>query len=66
VLELRQQHWLRLMGASAEMATSIGESGQLSRLIRDNATSTEHAARRLVRADGSDQLVPFDSDARFA
>jgi hypothetical protein len=54
------------MGASAEMATSIGESGQLSRLIRDNATSTEHAARRLVRADGSDQLVPFDSDARFA
>jgi hypothetical protein len=39
---------------------------QLSRLVRDNATSTEHAARRLVRADGSDQLVPFDSDARFA
>jgi hypothetical protein len=33
---------------------------QLSRLVRDNSTSTEHAVRRLVRADGTEQLIPFD------
>lgn len=33
---------------------------QLSRLVRDNATSTEHAVRRLIRADSSERLVPFD------
>jgi hypothetical protein len=33
---------------------------QLSRLVRDNGTSTEHAVRRIVRADGSEQLIPFD------
>lgn len=33
---------------------------QLSRLVRDNATSTEHAVRRLVRADGTERLVPFE------
>lgn len=33
---------------------------QLSRLIRDNATSTEHAVQRLIRGDGSECLVPFD------
>ncbi len=32
---------------------------QLSRLIRDNATGTEFAVRRLIRADGSERLVPF-------
>jgi hypothetical protein len=32
---------------------------QLSRLVRDNATSTEHAVRRVLMADGNDQLVPF-------
>lgn len=32
---------------------------QLSRLVRDNATSTEFAVRRLRRADGSECLVPF-------
>jgi hypothetical protein len=33
---------------------------QLSRLVRDNATTTEHAVRRLVIADGDETLVPFD------
>jgi hypothetical protein len=33
---------------------------QLSRLVRDNATSTEHAVRRLTHGDNSDQLIPFD------
>ena len=33
---------------------------QLSRLVRDNATTTEHAVRRLVIADGGETLVPFD------
>lgn len=33
---------------------------QLSRLIRDNGTSTEHAVRRLIHADGTELLVPFD------
>lgn len=33
---------------------------QLSRLIRDNGTSTEHAAQLLIRADGSERIVPFD------
>jgi hypothetical protein len=33
---------------------------QLSRLIRDNATSTEHAAQRQNHADGSERIVPFD------
>jgi hypothetical protein len=33
---------------------------QLSRLVRDNNASTEHAARRLLQADGGEQLVPFD------
>jgi hypothetical protein len=33
---------------------------QLSRLVRDNATSTERAVRRLINADGSERLVPFD------
>ncbi len=33
---------------------------QLSRLIRDNSTSTEHAVQRLIRGDGSECLVPFD------
>jgi len=32
---------------------------QLSRLVRDNATSTEHAARHLTLADGTHQIVPF-------
>jgi hypothetical protein len=32
---------------------------QLSRLIRDNNTSTEHAAQRQLRADGSEIIVPF-------
>jgi hypothetical protein len=36
---------------------------QLSRLIRDNATSTEHAARRMIRADGTEVLIPFDGYA---
>jgi hypothetical protein len=33
---------------------------QLSRLIRDNNTSTEHAVQRQIRADGSEVLMPFD------
>lgn len=33
---------------------------QLSRLVRDNATSTEYAVQRLIHADGSERLVPFD------
>ncbi len=33
---------------------------QLSRLIRDNQTSTEFAVQRLVRRDGTETLVPFD------
>jgi hypothetical protein len=36
----------------------------LSRLVRDNATSCEHAVRRLVRQDGQERLIPmrgFDS-----
>jgi hypothetical protein len=33
---------------------------QLSRLVRDNHTSTERAVRRLVMADGTERLVPFD------
>jgi hypothetical protein len=32
---------------------------QLSRLVRDNSTSTEHAIRRLIRADRTEQLIPF-------
>lgn len=32
---------------------------QLSRLVRDNATATEFAVRRLVRAAGDEVLVPF-------
>lgn len=36
---------------------------QLSRLIRDNNTSTEYAVRRIIRADASEQLVPFDGYA---
>jgi hypothetical protein len=32
---------------------------QLSRLVRDNNTSTEHAVRRLIQAGGNEQLVPF-------
>jgi hypothetical protein len=38
----------------------IWPSVQLSRLIRDNGTSTEHAAQLLIRADGSERIVPFD------
>lgn len=33
---------------------------QLSRLIRDNGTSTEHAAQLQVHADGAERIVPFD------
>jgi hypothetical protein len=33
---------------------------QLSKLIRDNATGTEFALRRLIRADGGERIVPFD------
>jgi hypothetical protein len=33
---------------------------QLSRLIRDNGTSTEHAAQLQIRADGVERIVPFD------
>ncbi len=33
---------------------------QLSRLIRDNNTGTEYAIRRLIRADGSETLIPFN------
>jgi hypothetical protein len=33
----------------------------LSRLVRDNATSCEHAVRRLINADGSGRLVPFSA-----
>ena len=33
---------------------------QLSRLVRDNGTSTEHAAQLLIRADGSERIMPFD------
>ena len=33
----------------------------LSRLVRDNHTSCEHAVRRLVRADGGESLVPFSA-----
>ena len=33
---------------------------QLSRLIRDNSTSTEHAAQLQIRSDGSERIVPFD------
>jgi hypothetical protein len=33
---------------------------QLSRLVRDNNTSTERAVRRLVQAGGAERLVPFD------
>jgi hypothetical protein len=32
---------------------------QLSRLVRDNGTSTEHAVRRLIQAGGGERLVPF-------
>lgn len=32
---------------------------QLSRLVRDNNTSTEHAVRRLIQAGGDERLVPF-------
>lgn len=32
---------------------------QLSRLVRDNATGTEFAVRRLLCSDGSERLVPF-------
>lgn len=33
---------------------------QLSRLVRDNASSTEFAARRIIHADGSEMLIPYD------
>jgi hypothetical protein len=33
---------------------------QLSRLVRDNNASTEHAVQRQIRADGSEVLMPFD------
>lgn len=33
----------------------------LSRLVRDNATSCEHAVRRMVLANDSDRLVPFSA-----
>ena len=33
---------------------------QLSRLIRDNNTSTEHAVRRIIRGDANERLVPFE------
>jgi hypothetical protein len=32
---------------------------QLSRLVRDNNTSTEHAVRRLIQAGGNERLIPF-------
>jgi hypothetical protein len=32
---------------------------QLSRLVRDNAVSTQHAVRRLIHRGGSERLVPF-------
>jgi hypothetical protein len=32
---------------------------QLSRLVRDNATSTAYAVRRLIQAGGGERLVPF-------
>jgi hypothetical protein len=33
---------------------------QLSRVVRDNNASTEHAARRVVHADGTERLIPFE------
>jgi hypothetical protein len=33
---------------------------QLSRLIRDNGTSTEYAAQLQIHADGSQRIAPFD------
>ena len=33
---------------------------QLSRLVRDNNASTEHALRRVILADETEQLIPFD------
>lgn len=32
---------------------------EISRLIRDNNASTEFAVRRVIRADGREQLIPF-------
>jgi hypothetical protein len=32
---------------------------QLARLVRDNATSTEYAVRRLIHRGGTERLVPF-------
>lgn len=40
-------------------------SVQLSRLIRDNSTSTEHAARVETFADGSERIVPFSGYESF-
>jgi hypothetical protein len=33
---------------------------QLSRLIRDNNTSTEYAVRRIILRGGEEELIPFD------
>jgi hypothetical protein len=38
---------------------------QLSRLVRDNATSTEHGARVEIFADGSERIVPFGGYESF-
>lgn len=38
---------------------------QLSRLVRDNAISAEHAARREIFADGSERIVPFGGYENF-
>ena len=39
---------------------AFGRWCKLSRLIRDNGTSTEHAAQLQINADGSERIVPFD------
>ena len=38
----------------------IWSTVQLSRLVRDNGTSTEHAAQLQIYVDGSVRIVPFD------
>lgn len=40
-------------------ARRIWPTVQLSRLVRDNGVSTEHAVRRVILKGGDEQLIPF-------
>jgi hypothetical protein len=59
--------WKREDGDGPEKLYSWDPDGRLysclvlSRLVRDNGASCEHAARRLVTAGGDERLLPFDA-----